>query len=77
MIWEKIIRFQRIIRSKLKNGHTVAVVRASPKLTDYRQKAVVFHQRSSFIKSCLPSKVVFHKKLSFIKGPLQSKVVFH
>ena len=42
-----------------KNGHTVALVRASPKLTNYRQKTEVFHQRSSSIKGFLLSKVVF------------------
>ena len=61
----------------VKNGHTVAVVRASPKLTDYRQKMVVFHQRSSSIIGRLPSRVVFHQRLSSIKGRLISKAVFH
>ena len=72
----------------IKNGHKVAVVRASPKLTNYRQKTVVshqrsfsiegvFHQRSSSIKGGLPSKVVFHQRSSSIKEHLPSKVIFH
>ena len=38
---------------------------------------VVFHQRVSSIKGCLPSKVVFHQRSSYIKGRLPSKDVFH
>ena len=58
-----------------KNGHTVAVVRASPKLR--LPSKVVFRQSSSSAEGCLPSKVVFHQRLSFIEGHLPSKVVFH
>ena len=69
------------IEYNLKNGHMVAIVRASPKPTKYRQKSVsvwiVFHWRSSSIKCCLPSKVVFHRRSSSIEGHLPSKVVFH
>ena len=32
----------KIMKFKIKNGHTVAVVRASPKQTDYGQKTVHF-----------------------------------
>ena len=60
-----------------KNDHTVAVVRASPKITDYRQKKVVFHQRSSSIKGHLLSKVIFYQRPPSIKGCLSFKVVFH
>ena len=63
--------------SALKNGHTVAVVRASPKLTNYRQKMVVIHQRVSSIKGHLPSKGVFHQRSSSIKRHLPAKVFFH
>ena len=61
-----------------KNGHTVAVVRASPKLSEYRQKhesrlpsKVFFHQRSSSIKG------FFHQRSSSTKGCLSLKVVIH
>ena len=72
-------------RLKGKNGHTVAVVRASPKLTEYRSSSiegrlpskVVFHRRSSSIEGPLPSKVVFRPRSSSVKGRLPSKVVFH
>ena len=68
-------------RNLNKNGHTVAVVRASPKHAEYRQKhhlpsMVVFHRRSSSIEGCLPSKVVFHRRSSSIKGCFPSKFVF-
>ena len=51
------------VRVNQKNGHTVAVVRASPKLR--------------LVKGRLPSKVVFHQRSSSIKGHLPSKFVFH
>ena len=65
------------LRKFLPSSVPVAVVRASPKLTNYRQKMVVFHQRSSSIKGRLPSKVVLHQRSSSIKGCLPSKVLFH
>ena len=38
----------------------------------------IFHQRSSSIKGCLPSKVVLNNQRSpYIKGHLPAKVVFH
>ena len=76
-----------------KNGHTVAVVIASPKLrllskVVFRQrlssvkgrllsKVVVFLQRSYCVKGCLPSKLVFHQRSSSIKGRFPSMFVFH
>ena len=56
-----------------KNGHTVAVVRASPKLC--LPSKVVFRPRSSSIEGCLPLKVVFHRRVSFNGGRLLLKVV--
>ena len=41
------------------------------------QKKVVFHQRLSSIKGCLPLKVIFHQRLSSITCRLPSKGVFH
>ena len=38
---------------------------------------IVFHQKSSSIKGCLPLNVIFHLRLSSIKGCLPSKVAFH
>ena len=57
-----------------KNGHTVAVVRAWPKLRLLSK--VVFRQRSSTVKGRLLSKVVFGQRSSSVKGRLPSKVVF-
>ena len=51
-------------------------LRISPEI-DWYHYQVVFNQRSSSIKYCLPSKVIFYQMLSPIKGRLPSKVVFH
>ena len=58
----------------IKNGHTVAVVRASPKLRLLSK--IVFRQSSSSVRGCLLSKFVFRQRSSSIKGRLPSKVVF-
>ena len=43
-----------------------------------RQHArIVFHQKLSSMKGCLPLKVVFHRRLSSTKSHLPLKVVFH
>ena len=36
-----------------------------------------FHQKSSFVKGCLPSEVVFHHRSSSTKDCIPSKAVFH
>merc|ERR1719431_149197 len=38
---------------------------------------VVFNQKSSYVKSRLPSGVVFRQRSSFVKGRLLLKVVIH
>merc|ERR1711954_240279 len=38
---------------------------------------VVFHQKSSYIKCCLPTNVFFHQRSSSIKSHLPLNVVFH
>ena len=42
----------------------------------YTLSKVVFHQKSSCVKSRLPSGVIFRQRSSFVKGCLPSKVVF-
>ena len=51
-------------------------LRISPEI-DWYHYQVVFNQRSSSIKYCLPSKVIFYQMLSSIKGSLPSKLVLH
>ena len=42
----------------------------------YTLSKVVFHQKSSCVKSRLPSGVIFRQRSSFVKGRLLLKVVF-
>ena len=53
---------------------------STPKLSINHKSKVVFlgfHQKSSSMKGCIPTKVVFHRRSSSIKGHLLLKVVFH
>ena len=58
-------------------GSAVAVkVRSRNYFFQVTLSKVVFHQRLSSVKGCLPSKVVFLQGSSSIKGPLLSKLLF-
>ena len=55
--------------------YSLSRLRRQPQNEDYLK--IVLHQKSSFIKYCLPLMAISYERLSSIKGCLPSNFVFH